>query len=47
LLGIINDPAWMTPTLDQKGDEVDRIKKAARKEAREGLFGAAGPGVFH
>jgi hypothetical protein len=40
LLGIINDPAWMTLTPDQKGDEVDRIKKAARKEARRGMFGA-------
>jgi hypothetical protein len=29
----------MTFTADQKGDEVDRIKKGVRKEAREELFG--------
>jgi hypothetical protein len=39
LLGILADPGWMTFTADQKGDEVDRIKKGVRKEAREELFG--------
>jgi hypothetical protein len=39
LLGILADPGWMTFTADQKGDEVDGIKKAARRQAREGLFG--------